>query len=220
MAVGGPATRAPRRCEPETAAKQRRRQPSGAQIGEAMAAITPQDEQMTKRFGGLIAVDRLDLEVKEKTIHSIIGPNGAGKTTVFNCIMDFYRPMRADLVRRPARRRACTPDRVGRRGHQPDLSEHPPVPQSDGASRTSWSACTSIYGPNSDRCRRNAGHAQGRGEAHRRGAADARFRRPRAAAATCVARNLAYGEQRRLEIGRALATRPTAAACSTSRWPG
>ena len=49
-------------------------------------------EKMTKRFGGLIAVDKLDLEVREGAIHSSIGPNGAGKTTVFNCIMEFYIP--------------------------------------------------------------------------------------------------------------------------------
>jgi branched-chain amino acid transport system ATP-binding protein len=47
---------------------------------------------MTKRFGGLVAVHELDLEVKEQSIHSIIGPNGAGKTTFFNCVTGFYRP--------------------------------------------------------------------------------------------------------------------------------
>jgi branched-chain amino acid transport system ATP-binding protein len=48
-----------------------------------------QTNQLTKRFGGLVAVDRFDLDVAEGSIHSIIGPNGAGKTTVFNCIMEF-----------------------------------------------------------------------------------------------------------------------------------
>ena len=41
-----------------------------------MAILTAQNA--TKRFGGLVALDELDLEVKEHTIHSIIGANGAG----------------------------------------------------------------------------------------------------------------------------------------------
>ena len=40
--------------------------------------------KVTKRFGGLVAVREVDLEVKENGIQSIIGPNGAGKTTFFN----------------------------------------------------------------------------------------------------------------------------------------
>src|SRR3989304_4124075 len=47
--------------------------------------------QLTKRFGGLIALNQLDLDVTEQSIHSIIGPNGAGKTTYFNCVTGFYR---------------------------------------------------------------------------------------------------------------------------------
>lgn len=46
--------------------------------------------QLTKQFGGLLAVDKLDLTVPEKSIVSVIGPNGAGKTTLFNCITGFY----------------------------------------------------------------------------------------------------------------------------------
>jgi branched-chain amino acid transport system ATP-binding protein len=47
-------------------------------------------EQVTKRFGGLTAVNAFDFEVPEHAIVSIIGPNGAGKTTFFNCVTGFY----------------------------------------------------------------------------------------------------------------------------------
>jgi len=47
---------------------------------------------LSMRFGGLLAVDGVTLDVQEKEIVSIIGPNGAGKTTVFNCLSGFYKP--------------------------------------------------------------------------------------------------------------------------------
>lgn len=47
---------------------------------------------VSKIFGGLVAVNKVDLVVPEGTIASIIGPNGAGKTTLFNCISGFYQP--------------------------------------------------------------------------------------------------------------------------------
>lgn len=50
-----------------------------------------ESQKVTKRFGGLTAVSRFDVEVQERSIHSIIGPNGAGKTTFFNCVTGFYR---------------------------------------------------------------------------------------------------------------------------------
>lgn len=47
---------------------------------------------VTKRFGGLTAVDSVDFDIEEGSIVSLIGPNGAGKTTFFNCITGYYTP--------------------------------------------------------------------------------------------------------------------------------
>lgn len=53
---------------------------------------------LTKRFGGLTAVDQVDLVIPENAIASVIGPNGAGKTTFFNCITGFYTPEEGDVI--------------------------------------------------------------------------------------------------------------------------
>lgn len=47
---------------------------------------------LTMRFGGLLAVDNINFDVKSDEVFAIIGPNGAGKTTVFNCVGGFYKP--------------------------------------------------------------------------------------------------------------------------------
>jgi len=52
---------------------------------------------LTKRFGGLVAVDSLDFTVSAGETVSIIGPNGAGKTTVFNLITGFYQPTSGEI---------------------------------------------------------------------------------------------------------------------------
>ncbi len=49
-------------------------------------------KQATIKFGGLVAVDSVDMEVKKGTIHALIGPNGAGKSTIFNLITGIYKP--------------------------------------------------------------------------------------------------------------------------------
>ncbi|RPI83947.1 MAG: ABC transporter ATP-binding protein [Chloroflexi bacterium] len=59
---------------------------------------TLETRNLTKIFGGLVAVNRVNLVVPENTIASVIGPNGAGKTTFFNCITGFYTPEHGDIL--------------------------------------------------------------------------------------------------------------------------
>src|SRR5512138_652156 len=49
-------------------------------------------DNVTKRFGGLVANDKVTFDVEEGEIVGLIGPNGAGKTTLFNCIAGVYNP--------------------------------------------------------------------------------------------------------------------------------
>ena len=53
---------------------------------------------LTKRFGGIVALDDVTFDVSEGQIVGLIGPNGAGKTTVFNCISRFYDPEEGSIV--------------------------------------------------------------------------------------------------------------------------
>lgn len=164
-------------------------------------------EEMTKKFGGLIAVDKLNLEVKEGAIHSIIGPNGAGKTTVFNCIMEFYTPDGGAIWFAGERIDGVSPDRVAEAGINRTYQNIRLFRNLTAIEnilvgmhihlKSTW------YGAvfNTKATRRDEAEAH---EAARR-ILDFVGLRGRG---DVVARNLAYGEQRRLEIGRALATRP------------
>ena len=55
-------------------------------------------ENLSMRFGGLLAVNGVALSVKEKQVVALIGPNGAGKTTVFNCLTGFYQPSGGSIL--------------------------------------------------------------------------------------------------------------------------
>lgn len=57
-------------------------------------------ENVSKRFGGLLAVNQVDLEIPNNKILSLIGPNGAGKTTVFNMITGVYPPNEGTITYR------------------------------------------------------------------------------------------------------------------------
>ncbi len=55
-------------------------------------------EHLTMRFGGLVAINNLSFMVGRGDITALIGPNGAGKTTVFNCVTGFYKPTEGRLA--------------------------------------------------------------------------------------------------------------------------
>lgn len=73
-------------------------------------------KDVTKRFGGLTAVDALSMKVEEGQIYGLIGPNGAGKTTVFNCITGIYRSEEGSVNWRGEEIRGLTPYQIVDRG--------------------------------------------------------------------------------------------------------
>ncbi len=166
-----------------------------------------QTDQMTKRFGGLVAVDRLDLAVKERTIHSVIGPNGAGKTTVFNCIMEFYTPESGRIWFNGRRIDGLLPDRVAAAGINRTYQNIRLFKNLTAIEnilvgmhihlKSSWLGA--VFN--------TPGSRRDEEEAHEEATRILEFVGLKGRG-DVVARNLAYGEQRRLEIGRALATKP------------
>ena len=75
-----------------------------------------QVRDLTMRFGGLTAVDKLNFTVEHGTIHGLIGPNGAGKTTTFNMISGFYKPTEGRVLLRGEDISGLMMHEVARRG--------------------------------------------------------------------------------------------------------
>ena len=72
--------------------------------------------RLTKRFGGLVAVNEVSFEVTEGEIVSIIGPNGAGKSTLFKLISSFLAPSSGEVLLRGERISGLSPHIAARRG--------------------------------------------------------------------------------------------------------
>lgn len=82
----------------------------------ALQGQTLQATGITKRFGGLTAVDDVSLIAEPARITSLIGPNGAGKTTFFNCLTGNLRSDAGDVVLGDTRLSGATPDKRARAG--------------------------------------------------------------------------------------------------------
>jgi len=170
-----------------------------------MAILT--SRKVVKRFGGLVAVSDFDLDVQERSIHSVIGPNGAGKTTFFNCVTGFYRPEGGQITLDGHFLVGLRPDRITRLG----------------ISRTyqnirlfnNMSALENILAGEDPHLRSGLFGAILRTPGVRKeetAALDEARRLLRfvglAGQGDLLARNLPYGSQRRLELARALAGKP------------
>jgi branched-chain amino acid transport system ATP-binding protein len=168
---------------------------------------------VTKRFGGLVAVDGVDLTIQRGAIASVIGPNGAGKTTFFNMIAGIYQPTAGEIrfegrhIFSGTRRSALRPDQV----------------TSLGIARTfqnirlfaNMTAIENVLIGMHTRLRASPLGAILRTtkvlEEERRARERARELLAYVGLAGTgreLAKNLAYGDQRRLEVARALASEP------------
>ena len=163
--------------------------------------------ELTKRFGGLVAVDNVSLSIKRGEVFALIGPNGAGKTTLFNSVTGLFQPTSGTVVFDGQEITGSKPHEVARKG----------------IARTFQNIRLFDYMTALDNVM--VGH-------HVRMKSklwDSLFKLPRerkeeavtaqyalellkfvgiARHANNYARNLPYGQQRRLEIARALATEP------------
>jgi branched-chain amino acid transport system ATP-binding protein len=163
---------------------------------------------VTKRFGGLVAVQDFDLDIEERMIASLIGPNGAGKTTFFNCVTGFYLPEEGQIQFNGTNLVGSSPDRI----------------TSLGIGRTyqnirlfqNMTAIENILVGQHYRLRagilgailRDPGTRREEEQAQQKALEMLEFVGLQGKG-DFLAKNLPYGDQRRLEIARALAADPT-----------
>lgn len=175
----------------------------------AQAAVNPvlSLRDCTIRFGGLVAVSNLSLEVKFKELLGLIGPNGAGKTTVFNMITGVYKPSAGTI-------RFLGEDITGLR---PDLITRKGIARTFQNIRLFESMTVLENVMVACHMRARCGAVAAMAGSRRCAGEEARMRQESVDLLNAVgldrladdpARSLAYGQRRRLEIARALATRP------------
>ena len=172
-----------------------------------MAETLLQTIKLRKEFGGLVAVDDVDFTVPEGAVVSLIGPNGAGKTTFFNMLTGVYKPTAGilmfageDVTGRPPH--AYTQRGVGRTFQNIRLFQN-------------MTALENVLVGMHTRLKGNLFEAIVRTPRVKHEEKDAQTR-ARELLRYCglqrkdaeMGRNLSYGDQRRLEVARALATEP------------
>jgi len=161
----------------------------------------------TKRFGGLIAVDELDLEVKDQSIHSIIGPNGAGKTTFFNCVTGFYQPEEGEILFDDHPLVGLLPDQIVRLGITRTYQNIRLFPNLTAMENVLVGLHSHLRAGFLDIVLRTPSVRGEEKEAVEEARRILKFVNL-AGKGDLLAKSLPYGDQRRLEVARALATRP------------
>ncbi len=148
-------------------------------------------DHVTKRFGGLLAVNDVSLEVRRGEILGIIGPNGAGKTTLFGCVVGLLRPTAGRITFSGRRIDGLSQHAVVRKGicHSHQI----PAPFADLSVRDNIRVGASF-----GRRSREARHVVD----------EVLARTGLEPLAATQARNLSVGNLKLLEVGRALATGP------------
>jgi len=170
-------------------------------------AVILEAKGITKRFGGLTALNTVDFELEEGRIASIIGPNGAGKTTFFNVFTGIYVPEEGTVSFRGAPILGRRPDQITALGicrtfqnirlfGNMTAAENLLVGMHCRVPLRFWDVVS-----RNPRWSREETALWDRG-AELLGVVGLRDK------ANDLARNLPYGDQRRLEIGRALASQP------------
>ena len=165
-----------------------------------------QADNVTMRFGGLTAVNKVSMTVNEGEILGLIGPNGAGKTTFFNCLTGLYKPtegqVRLSGIELPPKPRAVVKAGMARTFQNIRLFANMTALENVMVGRycrTSSGAITSIlHGP---KFRREEAETRARAQELLDFVGLGQYTEH-------LARNMPYGTQRRLEIARALATDP------------
>ncbi len=159
------------------------------------------------RFGGLLAVNNVELSLYPQEIVSLIGPNGAGKTTVFNCLTGFYTPTGGTIVLRDQHLEGLSGQKIARMGivrtfqhvrlfREMTVIENLLVAQHQHLKTGIFAGLLKTPG-----FRKSESAALDL-------AATWLDRVGLLALANRQAGNLAYGQQRRLEIARCMVTRP------------
>ncbi len=171
---------------------------------------------VSRRFGGLVAVDQVSIVIPRGSISSVIGPNGAGKTTLFNMIAGIYRPS-AGEIRFDGDVLSRASDMGRARYRRPDQIMEAGIARTFQNIRlfANMTALENVQVGMHSRMKAGAVGAMLRTAAVRREEADSRIRAIElldyvglGRHAESTAKNMSYGDQRRLEIARALASEP------------
>lgn len=162
---------------------------------------------ITKRFGGLLALDSVDLDLEPGTIVSLIGPNGAGKTTLFHILTGIYRPDRGEIRFEGRSVLGLRPDEITRAGMGRTFQNIRLFSRMTVLENVLVGMHAHLGSSLPDILLARDRHRQGEKEAGEKARELIRLV-GLAGREGEWATQLPYGDQRRLEIARALASRP------------